>query len=142
MVNAGSYRQYRQVQVTTSGRGKLVVMLYNGAIRSLKSAVDLLQRGEMGKKGDQIIKAQDIIMELNLALDLKTGGEIARNLRRIYLYIYRILSEANFHKSTAKIEEAIRLLSILNEAWDAVVSGKTDNETISPTVKAVAEMVA
>lgn len=142
MVNAGSFRQYRQVQVTTSGRGKLVVMLYNGAIRSLKSAVDLLKKGEMGKKGDQIIKAQDIIMELNLALDLKAGGEIARNLRRIYLYVYRILSEANFHKSATKVEEAIRLLSILNEAWDAVVSGKTDSETISPTVKAVAEMVA
>jgi flagellar protein FliS len=142
MVNVGSYNQYRQVQVTTSGRVKLVVMLYNGAIRSLKRAVELLEQGEMGKKGDQIIKAQDILMELNLALDMKSGGEIARNLRRIYLYVYRTLSEANFHKSTAKIEEAIRLLSILNEAWEAVAVGKTDIETISPTLRTVAEMVA
>ncbi|MBI4531919.1 MAG: flagellar export chaperone FliS [Candidatus Latescibacteria bacterium] len=142
MVNVGNYHQYRQVQVTTSGRVKLVVMLYNGAIRSLKRAVELLEKGEMGKKGDHIIKAQDILMELNLALDMKAGGEIARNLRRIYLYVYRTLSEANFHKSTAKIEEAIKLLSVLNDAWEAVAVGKTDIETISPTLRTVAEMVA
>lgn len=142
MVNIGNYHQYRQVQVTTAGKGKLVVMLYNGAIRSLKLAVDLLQKGDMGKKGDQIIKAQDIIMELNLALDLKTGGEIATNLRRIYLYLYRTLSEANFYKSTAKIEEVIKLLSTLNEAWETIATGRTDSETRSPHVKAIAGMVA
>lgn len=142
MVSAGSYRQYRQVQVTTSGRGTLVVMLYNGAIRSLRLASELLREGEMGRKGDQIIKAQDMVMELNLALDLKRGGDLARNLRRIYLYVYRILSEANFRKSTAGIEEAIRLLSTLREAWQSVASGKAEGEAFHSSSQSAAELVA
>ncbi len=54
-------------------------MLYQGAIKALKKSIDLIDKKEYGEKGEQLINAQDIIMELNLALDMKTG-EIAQSL--------------------------------------------------------------
>ena len=98
------YGQYRQVQVSTASPGKLILMLYQGAIKALKKANELIDRKEYGEKGDQLIKAQDIIMELNLALDLKTG-EIAESLHQLYMYAYRKLVVANLEVDKDAIQE-------------------------------------
>lgn len=107
---------YRQIQVGTAGKEKLVAMLYNGAIVALQKAHKLLQARDYVEKGKAIFKAQDIVMELNLCLN-EECGTIATNLRRLYTYIYRCLSEANVKNDSQKIEEVLRLLSGLRDAW-------------------------
>ena len=114
------YGQYRQVQINTASPGKLILMLYQGAIKALKKAIDLIDRKEFGEKGDQLIKAQDIIMELNLALDMKTG-DIANSLNQLYLYAYRKLVVANLEVDKEAIQEVIGLLENLYEAWEVEV---------------------
>lgn len=125
MTKPNTYGRYRQVQIATASRGKLILMLYQGVITSLKKAVDLLEKKDYLGKGECIIKAQDIIMELNMALDM-SAGEIARSLRGLYIYMYRRLIEANLRKDAAPIHETIRLMSNLYEAWEQVVTEKDD----------------
>ena len=125
MTKTNIYGRYRQVQIATASRGKLILMLYQGAINSLKKSVELLDKKDYMGKGDCIIKAQDIIMELNLALDM-SAGDIARSLRSLYIYMYRRLIDANFHKDPVPIHEAIRIMSNLYEAWERVVTEKDD----------------
>ena len=125
MTKANTYGRYRQVQIATASRGKLILMLYQGAIHSLKKSVDLLEKKDYMGKGECIIKAQDIIMELNLALDMN-AGEIAHSLRGLYLYMYRRLIDANMHKDPIPIQESIRILSNLYGAWEQVVTEKDD----------------
>lgn len=115
--------QYRQVQITSASRGKLILLLYQGAIKSLKKAAELIDKKDYGGKGECLIKAQDIVMELNLALDLEEG-EIALSLRNLYLYIYRRLIDANSNAEKAPVLEALNLLENLYEAWMVAV-GKT-----------------
>jgi len=125
MTRPNTYGRYRQVQIATASRGKLILMLYQGAINSLKKSVELLEKKDYLGKGESIIKAQDIIMELNLALDM-SAGEIARSLRGLYIYMYRRLIDANMHKDAVPIQEAIRILTNLYEAWEQVVTEKDD----------------
>ena len=124
------YGQYRQVQVNTAAPGKLILMLYQGAIKALKKAVELIDRKEYGEKGDQLIKAQDIIMELNLALDMKTG-DIAESLHQLYMYAYRKLGAANLEIDKEGIQEVIGMLENLYEAWEVAVQS-TEGATATP----------
>jgi flagellar protein FliS len=117
MVSKAQYQAvYRQVQVGTSGREKLIIMLYNGAIVALQQAQELVKVRDYVGKGRAIFKAQDIVLELSLCLN-EDYGTFATNLRRLYAYIYRRLSEANTQADPLPIEEALRLLTKLRDAW-------------------------
>lgn len=116
-----AYGQYRQVQVNTASPGKLIVLLYQGAIRAMKQGIDLIERKDFEGKGNALIKAQDIIMELNMALDMDIGGEISESLRQLYLYIYKRLLDANMELNVDYIQESIRLMENLLGAWEQAV---------------------
>ena len=114
------FETYQEVAVTTQSRERLVVMLYDGAIKFLKLALKELDAGNMETKGLYINKAMDIINELNNVLDMEVGGEIAVNLRRLYVFMSSHLNTANIKKDPQKIDEVIKLLEELNQGWKAI----------------------
>ena len=69
---------------------------------------------------DNINKARDIINELNAVLDMEAGGEIAANLRKLYLFMNQRLSEANIKRDPQMISEVIGLMEELNQSWKAI----------------------
>ena len=111
---------YQDNAVTTQGKGRLIVLLYEGAIKFMKLAINEMQAGNDQAKGEYIIKAQDIINELNAVLDMDTGGEIAENLRKLYLFMNQRLSEANIKRDPQMIREIIGLMEELNHSWKAI----------------------
>lgn len=111
---------YKEVAITTQSRGRLVVMLYDGAIKFLKLAINELNDGDMTEKGIYINKAIAIIDELNAVLDMEAGGDVAVNLRKLYMFMTRHLSSANIKKDPAMINEVIKLLDELNQGWKAI----------------------
>ena len=113
---------YNENAVTMQSRGRLIVMLYEGAIRFLNQALQELQAGRFHEKGQLINKAVDIIDELSFSLDAEAGGEVAANLRRLYVFMVRHLNEANTRKDPQRIREVIALLEDLNQGWKAITS--------------------
>ena len=113
---------YQETAVTTQSGGKLIVVLYDGAIKFLKLAIADLRKKDYASKGKHILKAQDIIVELNTILDMESGGEISGNLRSLYNFMNRHLSEAHIKNDINMIQEVIRLLEELNQAWRAISS--------------------
>jgi flagellar protein FliS len=111
---------YQDNAVTTQSRGRLIVLLYEGAIKFLKLAINELQAGNYQAKGHYINKAQDIINELNAVLDMDAGGEIAANLRKLYLFMNKRLHEANIKRDTQMIRDVIGLMEELNQSWKAI----------------------
>lgn len=111
---------YQQTAVATQSRGRLIVMLYDGAVKFLKLAIQELEAGDYAAKGQYINRAQDIINELNAVLDMEGGGEVATNLRKLYLFMGRRLSEANAKRDPQMIQEVITLLDELNQSWKAI----------------------
>lgn len=114
------YQQYKSTQVKTANQGKLIIMLYDGAIRFLKEAEAALPAKKYDVVNNNIIKTQNIITELMISLNMK-AGDISANLYRIYDYMNRRLIEANVRKDMTVLREIIHLLSELREVWIEVV---------------------
>lgn len=114
------FNVYQETAISTQSRGRLIVMLYDGAIKFLRQALEDLRRGDMAAKGRHIGKAQDILFELNTVLDMEKGGQIAQNLRALYNFMQRHLTQANIRKDAKMIEEVISLLEELNQGWRAI----------------------
>lgn len=134
-MNQTATKQYSQVQIRTANKGKLIVMLYQGAIRNMKKAIIQLENQDIEAKGKSLIKAQDIVLELLYALDpdmLKEGDELAQNLQRLYLYCYRQLVQANIQMEVKLIEEVIPLLDNLLEAWEQVATQPDQGTNLNP----------
>lgn len=128
-MNRPMHRQYNEVQIKTANKGKLIVLLYQGAVRFLRKSLVQLEDKDMEGKGNSLIRAQDIVLELMYALDQKLvdeGNELAVNLQRLYLYCYRRLVHANTHLDREAIEEVIELLNNLLEAWEKVAAQSPD----------------
>lgn len=116
------FNTYQETAIATQGRGRLVVMLYDGAIRFLRQAIQDIQRNDFAAKGKHIAKAQDILFELNTVLDVEQGGQLAQNLRSLYNFMQRHLNQANLKKDPNMIQEVIGLLDELNQGWRVVAN--------------------
>ena len=113
---------YRQTAVTTQSKGRLIVMLYDSAIKFLKKAVEEIENKNYEAKGEYINKAKDIINELNVVLDVDAAPEMATNLRKLYLFMRKHLNEANVKCDSQGVREVIKLLEELNSGWKAIAN--------------------
>ena len=113
-------QQYQAAATTTAGPAQLVLMLYDGALARLTTAIEALDaepRDVMGAH-HAIVKAQAIVDELLVSLDHDRGGRIAENLASLYLYCRELLVEANISKDPALLEDVEDVLVPLRDAWD------------------------
>ena len=126
---------YREIQIKTANQIRLIVMLYDGAVRHLNLAIDAC--GDGHRRFDEInshlIAAQDILSELMASLDFEKGGVLAKNLFSLYSFMTRRLLEGNLQKDTAPLVEVKKLLGELRDAWDEISTRKGLEENISPT---------
>jgi len=111
---------YQDTAITTQSKGRLIVLLYDGAIKFMKLAIRELEANNYEAKGRYIGKAQDVINELNAVLDTNTGGEVATNLRKLYCFMNGHLSQANARRDPEMIREVITLMEELNQSWKAI----------------------
>ncbi|MCL4419876.1 flagellar export chaperone FliS [Patescibacteria group bacterium] len=117
------YEQYQVNQVETADPKQLIVMLYEGAIRFLEEAlvhIDNFKKYDI--VNNKILRAQDIITELMVSLDMEKGGEIADNLLSLYVYMKKELLEANVKKERASIERVLKMFRDLLDAWKQIDS--------------------
>ena len=108
---------YKETSITTQSKGKLVVMLYDGAIKFLKLAIRAIEENDFESRNKDVQKAMKIIEELNIVLDMDIGGDIALNLRKLYNFMLNHLTQANIKNDKGMVEEVITMLETLNEGW-------------------------
>lgn len=108
---------YKEQMVMTASPAKLIEMLLDKAISIIEEAKALIDEKNFKGANEKIIRAQDIVMELNLSLDIEKGGDIAKNLRALYNYMYRTLVEANIRKDVKMLDDIKTLLSDLLSTW-------------------------
>ncbi len=126
---------YKEIQIKTANQIKLIVMLYDGAIRHLTQAIDCF--GDGHRRFDlintHVIAAQDIISELMASLDFDKGGQVAKNLFALYTYMNHQLLEANLKKDEKPVLEVKKMLSELREAWDEISTKKGLEGSAAPS---------
>ena len=122
-------QSYKTISLETAPPGRLVLMLFDGAIKFLEKAklgFDIEDPVEMTETvHNNITRAQDIINELNGTLNMDQGGEIAVVLRDLYVYMENKLFESNIRKEIEGVQEVIDRLSTLQEGWSEMLEQET-----------------
>ena len=113
-------KTYQQANFTTANPMRLVLMCYDGAIKSLRLARERYLVKDYEGKAKALKKALDIINEINISLDLEKGGDIARNLRSLYLYMTQTLTNADLKRDIGMFDEVIRMLEELESSWQEI----------------------
>lgn len=110
--------QYQTAATDTAGPAQLVLMLYDGALVRLEMAAEAIAGDRPEAAHTALVKAQAIVDELNVTLDVGQGGKLAENLRDLYLYCSGRLIDANLAKDRVIVAEVSALLQGLRDAWN------------------------
>jgi flagellar protein FliS len=81
---------------------------------------------------NNVQRAQEIIHELNVSLNMEQGGQVAVTLRRLYNYFDRRIWQSNLQKNREGIDEVLRHITVLRDAWAAMLSGQSLDAESSP----------
>lgn len=123
-MNEAAMKQYQSVGVQTGVQSasphQLISMLLTGAIDRVCAARGAIERNEIGRKGELISRAIEIIDNLRAALDHEKGGDISANLVALYDYMEQTLVEANMDSDALKLSEVAALLTQIQTAWDDI----------------------
>lgn len=114
-------RAYKSVAVSTATPGQLVLMLFDGALRFMSTALNGFEQEDVARRMEAVnnnaIKTQKIIRELQCSLDLQNGGEFAQRMYALYDYMLDQLLRANLTKDPEPIRIVERLLREIRDAW-------------------------
>ena len=109
-------------QITQADPAQLIVLLYNGALSLIAQGQQFHKEKNLVQAGLAISKAQAIVGELRQVLDLDSGGEIAKNLDRLYAYLHELMVKAMTVNRIEPLNEATKLLTELQGAWAEVAT--------------------
>lgn len=112
-------QMYQKNAVQTASPAKLALMLYDGAVKFTNIAIEAIEAGDIEKAHNNIVKAQNIIVEFRSTLDMKYP--VAKDFDVVYDYIYRRLVEANMKKDKDILVEALKHIKTMRDTWREVM---------------------
>lgn len=115
MVNNNAYKQYQHNVIYTASPQELTLMLYNGLIKFINLSIQGVEEKDIAKANNNIIRAQDILVEFMSTLDL--NYEVAKGLMSLYDYMNRRLIDANINKDKDILQEVLDFAEELRDTW-------------------------
>ena len=127
---------YKEVSVRTATQGKLIVMLYDEAVKQLDLAIPLLKAKtrQLDKVHNALIKSQDIVTELMAGLDFDRGGDIARNLMSLYVFFNEKIRDGNIRKDVEPLIQVRAFIADLRSAWVQIAHSQVELPATNPGV--------
>ena len=132
-MNHERVHNYRETQIKTASKGKLIVMLYDGIIRNLDIALEAIPEKQFDVANKSILNAQDIISELIVSLNMD-AGDFSKNLLNIYSFLNARLIDANMRKAVEPIMFVRKMVSELRDAW-VEITKKSQNPDLDEMKK-------
>ena len=134
-------RSYGPERVMAADPVRLVAMLYDKAVASLKAAVQAIHKDEIEVRWKNSHRAREIINHLFMTLDLEKGGEIASNLEALYAYMLQRLLDVDVKNDARAAEEVIELLEPLRASWSELARTSANIKIDESDIVAVAAIV-
>jgi flagellar protein FliS len=126
MTYAQAAATYQRNAILTASPEKLVKLLYEGAIKNLeKSKLGLAdaKTARSQEVGQSLSRAMGILGELRASLDHAAGGQVAKDLDRLYEFSLDQLSQANLTRNATGVQNTLQVLRTLKEGWDGIITG-------------------
>ncbi|MBZ4686924.1 MAG: fliS [Clostridiales bacterium] len=127
---------YQKNQVQTNTPEKLVLMLYEGAIKFISKGIKAIEEKDIQEANNNLIRSQDIMLELMSGVNFE-AGDIAKNLYALYEYMHHRLMQANLKKEKESAQEVLNMVRELRDAWSQMLkenkasNGNSKKKTIS-----------
>ena len=132
MPKSNPYAKYEGVKFSTSNKGNLVLMLYDGSIRFLEEAQKRMISKDFSGKGLYLDRAFSAINELRVSLNFEADPKLADALNQLYFFMTKQLSKATIENDVEAVDAVIYLLQGLRETWGEVVKKESANPAIRP----------
>ena len=135
MIQKNPYAAYNNSKIQTATPAELTLLLYEGAIKFTNIAIVAMEKNDVQKAHDNIMKTEKIIEEFQATLDHKYP--VAKDFEAVYSYLLKRLFDANIRKDTEILEEVLRHLRTMRDTWKEVMA-KTANGNNIKTKEPVA----
>jgi len=130
------YAAYKHTAINaTHSKEKILLMLYEGAVRFVRFARMGMEEKSAKTKGENISKVLGVLTELDCALDREGGGELVENLSDLYHYMMDRLTHANVKNDPEALNEVERLLTELKDGFEGVLQKDLKEASVQPKVK-------
>lgn len=114
------YQAYQKNKYETASPHKLILMLYDAGLTNIGRARQALAAKNLAEANRFMKKTQEIVFELLSCLNEEQGESIAKNMKEIYLYLIRLLTEANVRKNADLLNEPEEILKQLRDTWEQI----------------------
>lgn len=121
MQKKNPFQQYKKTDVMTASKENILLMLYDGAIRFLKKAIEASQTNNLPEKNTFVGKTMDIVNELRATLNPKAGEDLVVHLEELYDFVLDRLLKGSLENNPKFLEEALNVLSTLREGWNEAI---------------------
>lgn len=126
MIRNNPYAAYQNSKIMTASPAELTLMLYDGAIKFCNIAIAGIEKNDVEKAHNNIIKVERIINEFQATLDHKYP--VAKDFDNVYNYLKRRLMEANMKKDPEILEEVLKHLRTMRDTWKEVMTLNQGNK--------------
>ena len=120
MTPTNGYAAYANSKIMTASPAELTLMLYDGAIKFCNIAIAGIEKNDIEKAHNNIIKVDRILNEFQVTLDYKY--EVAKDFNNVYTYLRKRLVEANVKKDIEILEEVLKHLRTMRDTWKEVMA--------------------
>src|SRR6185436_18884257 len=139
-----AYQSYKTANIATADRGKLVLMIYDHCLKWTRKAEEELTANDLEKMARAVHRVQGGLTELMCALDMEKGGDIAKNLFRLYDFYSRHLTLAIKDRSAQCLQDVLAMMTVLREAWVVAIANvrKEDHNSLAEKSSAQLSLVS
>ena len=125
------YQKYKNASVLSASREQILLMLYEAAIKFTKLAIQAIENKNIAERGKNIMRAYDIVAELQVSLDHKVGGDLPKQLDQLYTFVLDQYTKANIQGDVEALKSTLKILDNLYDGWKQVIDGmkKTNEQT-------------
>jgi flagellar protein FliS len=124
-----AYKKYKKTEVESASKEKVLLLLYEAAMKFIKKAILAAEAKDIAERGYNIGRAFDIVNELSNSLNHDVGGEVTKNLERLYMFVTDQFVQANISGNPKPLKDALKVIEILYQGWvQAIEKVKKDNK--------------
>ncbi len=129
------YQKYKNTSVLSASREQILLMLYEAAIKFTKLGLQAIENKNIAERGKNIMRAYDIVAELQVSLDHKVGGDLPKQLDQLYTFILDQYAKGNISGDAEALKSSVKILENLYDGWKQVIDGMKKTEQHDSRIK-------
>lgn len=124
MAACTGYDMYRSNHFEGMDPKRLILMLYDGALKHIRLAREGVDQGDIRKRGENLGKVIAIVSELNACLDNTIHDESVDFLRGLYMAILMELPKVSINNDIRILDRSYGYIERLRAIWEKDVMGE------------------